>query len=78
MTAPPGAPCSNPGDTLSGLINQAGLADAAGKTVRAYNLAYPSMSIIKDLMILEKSLAVRTGPYRLAGYIAILPPCHPD
>ena len=45
-----------PGDTLGGLINQAGLADAAGKTVRAYNLAYPSMSIIKDLMILEKSL----------------------
>ena len=45
-----------PGDTLSGLINQAGLTDAAGKTVRAYNLAYPSMSIIKDLMILEKAL----------------------
>ena len=45
-----------PGDTLSGLINQAGLADAAGKKVRAYNLAYPSMSIIKDLMILEKAL----------------------
>ena len=45
-----------PGDTLSGLINQAGLTYAAGKTVRAYNLAYPSMSIIKDLMILEKVL----------------------
>ncbi len=45
-----------PDDTLSGLINQAGLADAAGRTVRAYNLAYPSMSIIKDLMILEKAL----------------------
>ena len=45
-----------PGDTLSGLIDQAGLADAAGKAVRAYNLAYPSMSITKDLMILEKAL----------------------
>ncbi len=45
-----------PDDTLSGLISQAGLASAAGKTVRAYNLAYPSMSIIKDLMILEKAL----------------------
>jgi hypothetical protein len=46
-----------PGDTLSGLINQAGLTAAPGKTVRAYNLAYPSMSIIKDLMLLEKALA---------------------
>ena len=45
-----------PGDTLSGLIDQAGLIDENGKTVRAYNLAYPSMSITKDLMILEKAL----------------------
>ena len=46
-----------PQDTLSGLINADGLTASDGRTVRAYNLAYPSMSITKDLMILEKALA---------------------
>ena len=45
-----------PDDTLSGLINQDQLATADGKTVRAYNLAYPTMSLAKDLMILEEAL----------------------
>ncbi len=45
-----------PGDTLSGLINADGMTTCDGKTVRAYNLAYPSMSLTKDLMILEKAL----------------------
>ena len=45
-----------PADTLGGLINQAGLSTTEGETVRAYNLAYPSMSLTKDLMILEKAL----------------------
>ncbi len=45
-----------PQDTLSGLINADGLTASDGRTVRAYNLAYPSMSIAKDLMILEKAL----------------------
>ncbi len=45
-----------PEDTLSGLINQDQLTDCEGRTVRAYNLAYPSMSLTKDLMILEKAL----------------------
>lgn len=45
-----------PGHTLGSLINQAGLTAPDGKTVRAYNLAYPSMSLLKDLMILEKAL----------------------
>ena len=43
-----------PQDTLSGLVNAAGLTTTDGRTVRAYNLAYPSMSLAKDLMILEK------------------------
>jgi hypothetical protein len=46
-----------PGDTLSGLINTDNLTTCDGKTVRAYNLAYPSMSLTKDLMILEKAMA---------------------
>jgi len=46
-----------PDDTLNGLINQDNLSTSDGKTVRAYNLAYPTMSLIKDLMILEKALA---------------------
>lgn len=45
-----------PGDTLSGLINADELRSCDGKPVRAYNLAYPSMSLTKDLMILEKAL----------------------
>jgi hypothetical protein len=45
-----------PKDTLSGLINQDGLTTGGGKRVRAYNLAYPTMSLTKDLMILEKAL----------------------
>ena len=45
-----------PQDTLSGLINADGLTASDGRTVRAYNLAYPSMSITKDLMILKKAL----------------------
>jgi hypothetical protein len=45
-----------PEDTLSGLINQDELITGGGKRVRAYNLAYPTMSLTKDLMILEKAL----------------------
>ncbi|MDY6874420.1 MAG: hypothetical protein SVR81_10780, partial [Chloroflexota bacterium] len=45
-----------PDETLSGLINQDALTTADGKIVRAYNLAYPSMSLMKDLMILELAL----------------------
>jgi hypothetical protein len=46
-----------PEDTLAGLINQAGWTTCDGRTVRAYNLAYPSMSLTKDLMILEMAMA---------------------
>jgi hypothetical protein len=45
-----------PEDTLSGQINQSGLQSCNGRDVRAFNLAYPSMSLTKDLMILEKAL----------------------
>ena len=45
-----------PQDTLSELINQDQWETCDGKAIRAYNLAYPSMSLTKDLMILEKAL----------------------
>jgi len=45
-----------PDETLSGLINQENLTSCDGQTVRAYNLAYPSMSLTKDLLILDKAL----------------------
>jgi hypothetical protein len=45
-----------PEETLSGLINQDQWETCDGKVVHAYNLAYPSMSLTKDLMILQKAL----------------------
>lgn len=40
-------------DTLAGNINQAELVTADGKSVRAYNLAYPTSSLTKDLLLLD-------------------------
>lgn len=45
-----------PSETLSELINQEQLQSCDGQAVRAYNLAYPSMSLTKDLMILESAM----------------------
>lgn len=45
-----------PEDTLSGLINTEGLTACDGRQVRAYNLAYPTLSLVKDLMILDAAL----------------------
>ncbi len=43
----------NPQDTLSGAINQASLKMPDGRRVRAYNLGYPTLSLTKDLVILD-------------------------
>jgi hypothetical protein len=40
-------------DTLAGEINKAELTTTNGKRVRAYNLGYPTMSLMKDLLILD-------------------------
>jgi hypothetical protein len=40
-------------ETLTGYINAAKLKTKDGRTVRAFNLGYPSMSLTKDLMILS-------------------------
>lgn len=45
-----------PDDTAAAFISAAGI-DAGGQTVRAYNLGYPTMSALKDLLILDKALA---------------------
>jgi len=43
-----------PEQTLAGQLNQSEIA-ACGKTVRAYNLGYPTISLTKDLMILDQA-----------------------
>ena len=44
-----------PEETLAGQLN-AGPVTACGKTVRAYNLGYPTISLTKELMILDQAL----------------------
>jgi hypothetical protein len=42
-----------PEDTLAGQINAGDYHTADGRRVRAYNLGYPTMSLTKDLMLLD-------------------------
>ena len=42
-----------PDQTLAGLINAAGLKMTDGRQVRAYNLGYPTLSLTKDLLVLD-------------------------
>ena len=44
-----------PEETLAGQLNAKAIT-ACGKTVRAYNLGYPTISLTKDLMILEEAV----------------------
>ncbi|GAB4544365.1 MAG: hypothetical protein OHK0023_01070 [Anaerolineae bacterium] len=46
-----------PQATQSACINRLRLAAPNGKTVRAYNLGYPKLTVIKDLLILQRALA---------------------
>ena len=41
-------------DTFTGQLNQQNLTTADGKSILFYNLGYPSMSVTKDLLILER------------------------
>ncbi len=43
-----------PGQTLAGQLNAEPI-QACGKTVRAYNLGYPTISLTKDLMLLDQA-----------------------
>lgn len=43
-----------PGETLSGQLNALQLTACDGRAVVAYNLGYPTMSLTKDLLLLER------------------------
>lgn len=45
-----------PQETLAGVLDGANLQTPDGKQVRFYNLGYPTLSLVKDLMILEEAL----------------------
>ncbi len=45
-----------PEETLAGQLNAAQVG-ACGETVRAYNLGYPTISLTKDLMLIDQALA---------------------
>lgn len=45
-----------PKDTLSGVINTAGLKTGDGRSVHAYNLGYPTLALTKDLLILDQAM----------------------
>lgn len=45
-----------PEETLAGQLNHMGLKTADGKRIVVYNLGYPTLSIIKDYLILEKAI----------------------
>jgi hypothetical protein len=44
-----------PGETLAGQLDAAGLS-LCGKVVRVYNLGYPTISLTKDLMVLDYAM----------------------
>jgi hypothetical protein len=51
-----------PADTLTGQINRANLKTTDGRTVRAYNLGYPIMSLAKDVLILDRAMRAAYQP----------------
>jgi hypothetical protein len=58
-----------PPETLSGQLNAAGLA-CGGKQVRVFNLGYPTLSVTKDLMILQEALQ-RYQPDRILWLVTL-------
>ena len=44
-----------PGETLAGQLDAAGL-NLCGRTVRVYNLGYPTISLMKDLIVLDYAM----------------------
>ena len=50
-----------PEETLAGQLN-ANPINACGKTVRAYNLGYPTLSLLKELMLLDHALHASRQP----------------
>jgi hypothetical protein len=50
-----------PEETLAGQLN-ANAINACGKTVRAYNLGYPTLSLLKELLLLDHALHALRQP----------------
>jgi hypothetical protein len=46
-----------PEETLSGVLNHARMTTPQGQNVRFYNLGYPTLSLTKDLMLLDQARA---------------------
>jgi hypothetical protein len=57
-----------PGETLAGQIDSAGLF-LCGKTIRVYNLGYPTISLTKDLMVLD--YALRYHPDMVIWFVSL-------
>lgn len=49
----------NNSDTLSGQLNSISLANCDGKKMVFYNLGYPTLTIMKDIMIMDRALTYR-------------------
>ncbi len=45
-----------PGETLAGQLDAAGLHTTDGRRVHVYNLGYPTLSLVKDLLVLERAM----------------------
>lgn len=45
-----------PEETLAGQLEAAGLKTKDGRSVHVYNLGYPTLSLVKDLMILDRAM----------------------
>ncbi len=45
-----------PEETLAGQLNHLNLTHCDGRAVRAYNLGYPTLSLVKDVMILDAAM----------------------
>ena len=57
-----------PGETIPGVLDAARL-QLCGKTARFYNLGYPTLSVTKDLMVLEE--AVRYQPDHILWLVTL-------
>lgn len=51
-----------PEETLAGQLNMLGLKACDGRRIRFYNLGYPTLSVTKDLMLLDEALNSRYPP----------------
>ncbi|HEX7599259.1 MAG TPA: hypothetical protein VF518_13665 [Polyangia bacterium] len=58
-----------PQDTLSGQLNAAGLSCGA-RTLRTFNLGYPTLSVTKDLMLLQEAVQ-RYQPDRILWLVTL-------